>query len=222
MKKTVLAVALIASLGLAGCSSMNPFSAKGIEPAQGTDVAVKDTRVSTEFADQGIKLHYDLFGNLKRIEVYGVAPAWKGNADIIAEADAKEKLVKFIHGETVSTNRRTRIIAKSIDKARDNTLNKIKTVDGSVNFTANELEQADQPGAPRKESATPDNTSRRIADRLETTLVDAVTTITAKGRLTGLRKIRSESANDGRTYVAVFQWSEQDQATSEFIRNRMR
>lgn len=221
MKKTVLAVALIASLGLSGCSSMNPFATKGVEPAAGTETAVKDTRVSTEFADQGIKIHYDLFGNLKRIEVYGVAPAWKGNADIIAEADAKEKLVKFIHGETVSTNRRTRIIAKSIDKARDNTLNKIKTVDGSINFTANELEQPEA-AAPRKESATPDNTSRRIADRLETTLVDAVTTITSKGRLTGLRKIRSESANDGRTYVAVFQWSEQDQGTSEFIRSRMR
>jgi hypothetical protein len=28
--------------------------------------------------------------------------------------------------------------------------------------------------------------------------------------------------DDGRTYVAIFQWSEKDQATAEFIRNRMK
>ena len=54
------------------------------------------------------------------------------------------------------------------------------------------------------------------------TVVTAVTNITAKGRLTGVRKIREGVRDDGRFYTATFQWSERDQSTSEFIRNRMK
>ena len=48
-----------------------------------------------------------------------------------------------------------------------------------------------------------------------------VTNLTSKGRLTGVRKIRDFRRNDGKTYVAVYVWSDKDQATSEYIRNRM-
>jgi hypothetical protein len=37
-----------------------------------------------------------------------------------------------------------------------------------------------------------------------------------------VRKIRDRVVQDGRVYVAVYQWSPQDQDTSDFIRNRMR
>jgi len=218
MKKSALALALVAALGLSACSSTKPVG--GLNPPSDSQVAVKDTQISTDFKDQGIKIYYTLTGNLDRIEVYGMAPAWKGNVDIIAEADAMDKLVKFVHGQTVSTERRVKIMTKTLDRARDNTLNRFKSTDGSLSFNATDVEN-DMPNNSGEESSK-DNTSRRVADRVENTLVNTVNTITAKGRLTGVRKIGDRVVGDGKIYVAVYQWSEKDQATSEFIRNRMK
>jgi len=224
MNKTILAVAVVATLGLQACSSTKPsLSPAGLTQPSDAQVAVKDTRISTEFRDEGIKIYYTLTGNLDRIEVFGVAPAWKGNADILAELDAKDKLVRFVHGETVSTERRKRIVARAIDRARDNTVNRFSTNDQTLNFTAAELEN-DSAAAPSTagDEKSQNNTSRRVADRVENTLTEAVTSITAKGRLTGVRKIGDRVLDDGRTYVAIFQWSEKDQGVSELMRNRMR
>ena len=214
MKKTSLAMSMAAMITVTGCGS---FSSKqqALSPSTDSQTAVKDGTISTEFKDEGIKLFYTFTGNLDRIEVYGLAPAWKGNVDVLAEADAMDKLVKFVHGQTVNTDRRVKIMAKSLDKARDNTLNRFKSNDDNLNFDSKELENSGSEN-------TSNNTSRRIADRVENTLVTTVTTITAKGRLTGVRKVRDSVVQDGKMYVAVYQWSEKDQTTSEFIRGRMR
>ena len=216
MKKTALAMSMAAMITLTGCGSLG-FGSKeqALTPPSDSQTAVRDGTISTEFKDEGIKLFYTFTGKLDRIEVYGLAPAWKGNVDVLAEADAMDKLVKFVHGKTVSTDRRVKIMAKSLDKARDNTLNRFKSNDDNLNFDSRELENAGSEN-------TSNNASRRIADRVENTLVNTVTTITAKGRLTGVRKVRDSVVQDGKMYVAVYQWSEKDQATSEFIRGRMR
>jgi len=216
MKKTALAMSMAAMITVTGCGSLG-FGNKeqALAPPSDSQTAVRDGTISTEFKDEGIKLFYTFTGKLDRIEVYGLAPAWKGNVDVLAEADAMDKLVKFVHGKTVSTDRRVKIMAKSLDKARDNTLNRFKSNDDNLNFDSKELENAG-------EENSRNNTSRRIADRVENTLVNTVTTITAKGRLTGVRKVRDSVVQDGKLYVAVYQWSEKDQATSEFIRGRMR
>jgi len=214
MKKTALAMSMAAMITVTGCGSFGSKQ-QALTPSTDSQTAVKEGTISTEFKDEGIKLFYTFTGNLDRIEVYGLAPAWKGNVDVLAEADAMDKLVKFVHGQTVSTDRRVKIMAKSLDKARDNTLNRFKSNDDNLNFDSKELENA----GPENSS---NNTSRRIADRVENTLVTTVTTITAKGRLTGVRKVRDSVVQDGKMYVAVYQWSEKDQATSEFIRGRMR
>ena len=209
-------MSMAAMITLTGCGSLG-FGSKeqALTPPSDSQTAVRDGTISTEFKDEGIKLFYTFTGKLDRIEVYGLAPAWKGNVDVLAEADAMDKLVKFVHGQTVSTDRRVKIMAKSLDKARDNTLNRFKSNDDNLNFDSRELENAGSEN-------TSNNTSRRIADRVENTLVNTVTTITAKGRLTGVRKVRDSVVQDGKLYVAVYQWSEKDQATSEFIRGRMR
>ena len=214
MKKTALAMSMAAMITVTGCGSFGSKQ-QALTPPSDSQTAVRDGTISTEFKDEGIKLFYTFTGKLDRIEVYGLAPAWKGNVDVLAEADAMDKLVKFVHGKTVSTDRRVKIMAKSLDKARDNTLNRFKSNDDNLNFDSRELENAGSEN-------TSNNTSRRIADRVENTLVNTVTTITAKGRLTGVRKVRDSVVQDGKLYVAVYQWSEKDQATSEFIRGRMR
>lgn len=211
-------LALVLALGMTACSSTKNT---GLTAPSDTQVAVKDTVVSTSFKDQGITLHYTLTGKLDRVEVSGMAPSWKGNVAVLAEADAMDKLVKFVHGTSVSTERRSRIIAKSIDRAQDDTVNRFKSADGSVNFTATELEN-DSAKNNNNDRESNDNTSKRVAGRLDTTLVNTVTAITAQGRLTGVRKIRDELQQNGRWYVAVYQWSDKDQATSEYIRSRMK
>ena len=218
MTKTIVALAVIDSLGLSACSSTKPTA--GLNQPSDSQVAVKDTTIATDFKDEGIKIFYSLTGNLERIEVYGMAPAWKGNQDILAEADAMDKLVKFVHGKTVTSDRRVKIMSRTLDRARDNTLNRFKNSDGLVSFTAADVET--EIPSTTSESSSRDNTSRRVADRVENTLVTTVNSITAQGRLTGVRKIGDRVVGDGKIYVAVYQWSEKDQGTSEFIRNRMR
>ena len=226
MKKTALALSIVAILGVSGCSSTTKVfgdkpSGTVAQPEE-NKTAIKDTKISTNFTDEGVRLVFSMGGELERVEVIGVAPAWKGNPAVLAEADAMDKLVKFVHGRSVSTERRVTVMAKAIDRARDNTLNRFKTQGETQNFEARDLESDASVPSSSGDLNTRDNTSRRVADRLDETVVKTVTNITAAGRLTGVRKIRDEIKDDGRTYVAVYQWSDRDQATADFIRNRMK
>lgn len=216
MKLTAIAMAIAAAVALSGCGMMSK-KPSGVTAAEDTRTPVKDAKVSTEWRDQGIKITYSLTGNLEKIEVYGLAPVWKGNHAIIAEMDAKDKLVKFVHGQSVTTERRQRIIARSLERARDNSVNRIDNNLEEFEFDSAELES----GSPSR-AAPDDNMSRRTAERIDRTMIDSVQTISASGRLTGVRKVGDRISRDGKIYIAIYQWSEKDQATSEFIRNRMR
>jgi hypothetical protein len=211
-------IGLFAAVFLGACGSTQ---LPGLSAPSDAETAIKDTRISTDFRDQGIKIHYTLTGSIDRIEVWGLAPAWKGNVTVLAEADAKDKLVKFLHGESVSTERRTRIIARAVDRARDNTLNRFKTVDGVMETDSRDLERDTLPMS-SDETRDKSNTSRRIADRVDTTLVNTLTTITASGRLVGVRKVRDQVVQDGRYYAALYQWNPRDQSAAESIRKMMR
>jgi hypothetical protein len=210
MLTRILAAATFSSIValLTGCSSTPPPAATPLQ----------DQRLSTEFTDEGIKLHYTLTGRLDRIEVHGQADAWKGNVDVLAEADAFAKLTKFIYGSRVANERKVRLIARAIEKAADQ-----KTAGGgaldSLEFTDRELE-ADDRGRPGTDTPRR-NVSDRTARILNETVVDAVTTITSRGHLVGVRKVRDRVADDGRLYVAVYQWSPKDQDAADTVRARM-
>ena len=230
MKTKILALAVSAAL-LGGCSSvgsLNPFGGSGVgnvnQPADNT-TAVKDQTVRTEFTGNGIQVEYTLLGELKAIEVVGVADAWKGNFDVLAEADAKEKLVKFIYGEDVDSDRRVKIIAKAIDRATDNAVNKINSDFDTITQTVDtellaEIDQ-EQNNSTGSQAAANDNTSRRIAAKVETTVSTAITTITSGGRLTGIRKISDEVRDNGRIYAATYRWTRKDQAAAQELRGIM-
>lgn len=232
MNTKILALAVSAAL-LGGCSSvgsLNPFGKeKDFTVSQPTEntTAVKDQTVAV-VNDEGIKIYYTLLGNLDRIEVYGMADAWKGNGqtlEILAEADAKERLVKYLYDNQVNSSRSVEVISKTLDKARDDALNRIENdmaPQDIVTFDEEVVEQEvineETIGAKRPQT---DNTSRRIAQRVEETKVTALTNITAGGTLRGMRKIRSVTRNNGRTYVAVYQWSAKDQDTANQIQRKM-
>lgn len=221
--KKLLPVAVAALLG--GCASidnLNPFTESAdytvSQPGDNT-VAVKDQKVGL-VNDEGIKIYYTLLGDLDRIEVYGVAPAWKGNVEIVAELDAKERLIKYLYDEKVNTSRSVEVLTRTIDKARDNALNKMQNglpQDQVVEF-AEEKVEAEVVEQPNK---TSNNTSRRVAERIESTKISALTKITSGGTLRAMRKVSSEVRDDGRTYVAVYRWSEKDQDTANSIRTKM-
>jgi hypothetical protein len=222
MNKHIVAVAVVASMAITGCSSTKP-------PAGATDLprpseagtAVKDRVVAAHFRDRGIEVHYSMMGKLEKVVVWGVAPAWKANYEILAELDAKAKLVKFMHGETISNEIRTEIISRSLDKARDNTLNRFDSgtsQEADFSFDAAQIEAEIQRGTP---PAGDDNTSRRIADRVERTMLNTVQTLTSSGRLQGVIKVDDGRSRDGRYYFARYEWSDRSQDASQYLRGRM-
>jgi len=209
MKNLLLVLVTVATLF--ACSSI---------PNKISEVTnLKDQTIATDFTDEGIKITYTFTGKLYSIEVYGQAEAWRGNLEALAEADAMAKLTKFVNGQNVSTERRVKIIGKSIEEAKDSKLDQFKSQDGTINVTDKQIEN--NPLFDKAQQSSQDNSALRNARAVNETIVTTVTNLTSKGRLTGVRKIRDFKRNDGKTYVAVYVWSDKDQATSEYIRNRM-
>ena len=141
MKYAIFAAAAAATI-LSGCSG-NPFSKdapSGLPQPEEASVPVKDKRITADFKDQGLILHYTVTGKLEKIDIYGTAPAWAGNHVILAELDAKEKLLKFVYGESMDTQTQRQILAKTLEKAQDNTLNSFEN-NNNLTFDARELER---------------------------------------------------------------------------------
>ena len=132
-----------------------------------------------------------------------------------------DKLVKFIHGKNVSSERRTKIISKAIDNASDVTSNKFRTVDGTFETESKQLED-ELRSTKNGEEIQKDNTAKRKAQIVDETLVNTVTEIRSAGFLIGVRKISDAIKDDGKVYTAVYQWSETDVATATSIRATMR
>jgi hypothetical protein len=208
--KTLLLV-LTASLFFGACSTT--------QNRPSASANLKDQAIATDFTDEGIKITYTFTGKLASIEVFGQAESWRGNVEAIAEADAMAKLTKFVNGKNVTTERRVKVIGRSIEEAQDNKLDKYKSQDGTINVTDKQIDY--EPYVDKNQQSSQDTSAIRNAKAINETIVTTVTNITSKGRLTGVRKIRDFQRNDGKTYVAVYVWSEKDQATSEYIRNRM-
>lgn len=207
LKKIIVASAVLL---LAACASTAPS-----RPAtQGT----QEQRLATDFTDEGIKVYYTLTGKLEKIEVHGQAEAWKGNVDAVAEADALAKLTKFVYGSEVATNRKVKLMGRAIEDAEDLMQRTAAPAGGTINSTDKQLEEEIRAAKP---AGTNTETARRKATILNETLTETVTTITAKGRLVGVRKVSDFRRNDGKLYVAVFQWSEKEMAASDSVRERM-
>jgi len=201
MKHKFKLILLAAALSMSGCSSV-----KLNEPS-----AIKDTKLATNFTDEGVKIFYTFTGKLERIEVYGHADAWKGNVEILAEADALAKLVKFVYGNDISTNRKVSIIGKAIENAED------VTNTDTITSDSKELESE----LKNKPSNSNSTNARRTAKIVNETITDTVTSMKSQGKLVGVRKAKDYQKDNGKTYVAVYVWSEKDQAISENIRTRM-
>ena len=201
MKHKFKLILIAAALSMPGCSSV-----KLNDPAP-----IKNTKLATNFTDEGVKIFYTFTGKLERIEVYGQADAWKGNVEALAEADALAKLVKFVYGNDVSTNRKVSIIGKAIENAED------ATNTDTITSDSKELE-SELKNKPINSNST---NAKRAAKIVNETIADTVTSMKSQGKLVGVRKANDYQKDNGKTYVAVYVWSEKDQVISENIRTRM-
>ena len=202
MKHKFKLILIAAAISMAGCSSSVKLN---------DSAPIKDTKLATNFTDEGVKIFYTFTGKLERIEVYGQADAWKGNVETLAEADALAKLVKFVYGNDVSTNRKVNIIGKAIENAEDTTNTDTITSDSK------ELE-SELKNKPNNSNST---NAKRTAKIVNETITDTVTSMKSQGKLVGVRKAKDYLKDNGKTYVAVYVWSEKDQSISENIRTRM-
>ena len=207
MKKMICCLVIVL---MASCSTSKPDSFVATD--------LKDQRLSTDFTDEGVKIYYTLTGKLEKIEVYGQADVWKGNVEAVAEADAMAKLVKFVYGKDVTTERKIKLMGKAIEKAQDESLDSFKNHEGVIEMTESQLAQEVEKSPSTKRSTS----AMRNASVLNQTLVETVNTLTSRGRLTGVRKVKDYQLNGRKTYVAVYAWTERDQQSSDFVRSRMR
>lgn len=217
MNKTTIAMMIMLALGLGACSSTKTTSNPGLDPGQVQ--ALKDERLSTDFEREGVRIFYTTFGKIDRIEAYGYAEVWRRDFQIVAEADAKDKLVKFLRGETVSSQRITKVISRSIERSQDNTRNRFRTVDGVTNTRAEDIEREDATPATEENSQT--NTALRRNSVNSAQQVTSTITVASKGRLTSVRKQSAGVVDDGRTYRAIYVWSPRDEEAARSIRNQM-
>lgn len=224
MKALSLAITISGVVGLSACGALKFGNDKpGVTPE--TVVAVKDevVELSTEFKREGVQVFYTLTGAVDRVEAKGFADVWQQRYEHVAELEAKEKMVKFLRGESVSSTRKTQVIAKAIERAQDNTINRFKKLDGTsvLSTTAEELEATPENKSTEsnnnKEENARDNTALRKASINNAQTVTSNITVTSAGRLSAVRKAKGEIVNEGKTYVGTYVWTPRDQEAARSI-----
>ena len=222
MRKVTLYTTYAIGLLLVGCSTTKTLpvidSTKSTPQtsAPQANTTEQSQNLSTEFRREGVMVFYKSSGQVDRVVAKGYAPVWQQQYEHVAELEAKEKLVKYLRGESVSSTRKTAVIAKSIERARDANSNKTTTSDGTIATVAEDLESDTSSNSKQEQNSTAASQSRSTAinnaQRVTSTL-----TVTAIGRLNAVRKINGEIIENGKTYVGTYLWTPVDQDGAKSI-----
>jgi hypothetical protein len=228
MKQTVLAVAVLATLGLSACSSTkvaNVGSGATIPP--GAQQAISEQRLATsDFKRQGVKIIYSLGGEVEAIEVTGYAAVWGNSQNAareafrVAELEAKKSLNDFINKESIRSSTSVKMISQNLEHAKDNKTNSFSS---NKSGSGDELVAVDaEPTASAdKESNQAENTAvrndaLRIASRVNTTI-----TTQNRGIIGGLYLVEGSVINDGKNVQVVMRWDKKHNASRLQVRNMM-
>ena len=221
MNKRILVAAMaVAGLHLVGCSSTGANLTKGesIQPGAGSNVAIADQRLaSSEFKSQGVKVIYNLFGNVEAIEVTGYAAVWGNSMNAaresyrVAELEAKKSLSDFINKESITSTTSVRMISNNLEQAQDNNSNK---------FASNKspsLEAVDtEANTGTQENTATRNNAVKIARQLNTTI-----TTQNRGIIGGLYLKEGTVIDGGRAVKVVMRWDKKHNDSRKQIRNLM-
>jgi hypothetical protein len=217
-KRILIAAMTISMLGVVGCSSTGANLAGGqpIQPGEGANVAIADQRLaSSEFKSQGVKVIYNLFGNVEAIEVTGYAAVWGNSMNAaresyrVAELEAKKSLSDFINKETISSTTSVRMISNNLEQAKDQNTNRFAN-----NLAATDTEVAGRSGT--EENTAVRNNAVRIASQLNTTI-----TTQNRGIIGGLYLKESAVIDGGRAVKVVMRWDKKHNDARKQIRNLM-
>jgi len=221
MKQRILVVALTAAvLGMTACSSTPSFNANS------GGQAISDQRVATsDFKRQGVKVIYNLSGEVEAIEVAGYAAVWGNSQNAlresyrVAELEAKKSLNDFINKETISSSVSVKMISQNLEHAKDQKTNSFSSnrsgsdelvaVDAEPSASANNENNQEENTAVR-------NDALKIASRVSTTI-----TTQNRGILGGLYLVEGSVINDGKNVQAVYRWDKKHNASRLQVRNMM-
>jgi hypothetical protein len=227
MKRSILALAVVATLGMTACSSTKTavdVGDKNTAIPAGSQQAISEQRLASEFKRQGVKVVYSMRGELEAIETVGYAPVWGNSQNAareafrVAELEAKKSLNDFINKETIQSSTSVQMISKNLEKARDNKTNNFatnKNRDTVASIASDDEAKADGE-VNREENTAIRQDALEIATRVNTTI-----TTKNRGILGGLYLVEGDVINDGKTVRVVYRWEVKQQPVRMQIRNMM-
>jgi len=228
MKRSILALAVVAALGMTACSSTKTsldVGNNGTAIPAGSQQAISEQRLSSEFKRQGVRAIYTMRGELEAMETIGYAPVWGNSQNAareafrVAELEAKKGLNDFINKETIQSSTSVQMISKNLEKARDNKTNNFATNKNrdTVASIASDEETAKADGeVNREENTAIRQDALEIATRVNTTI-----TTKNRGILSGLYLVEGDVINDGKTVRVVYRWEAKHQPVRMQLRNMM-
>jgi len=224
MKKTHLALAVASMVMLSACSSTKIADVgSGASVPAGTQQAISEQRVVSDFKRQGVKVIFSTFGSFEGVEATGYAPVWGNSQNAIREAyrvaelEAKKSLNDFINSEQIRSSTSVRMISRNLEKARDNKTNNIATNRNrdEVSAITDDAEVAAGDVNTERNTATR-NDALNIASRVSTEI-----STKSQGILSGLRLVEGEVINDGRNVRVVYRWEQKNEDVRKQIRRMM-
>jgi hypothetical protein len=228
MKRSILALAVVATFGMTACSSTKTsadVTDRGTTISAGPQQAISEQRLASDFKRQGVKVIYSLTGNLEAIETVGYAPVWGNSQNAareafrVAELEAKKSLNDFINKETIRSTTSVQMISKNLEKATDNKANNFATNKNrdTVASIASDDETAKADGeVNREENTAVRRDALEIASRVNTTI-----TTKNQGILGGLYLVEGDVINDGKTVRVVYRWDLKHNPVRMQLRNMM-
>ena len=224
MKKTHLALAVASMVMLSACSSTKITDVgSGASVPAGTQQAISEQRVVSDFKRQGVKVIFSTFGSFEGVEATGYAPVWGNSQNAIREAyrvaelEAKKSLNDFINSEQIRSSTSVRMISRNLEKARDNKTNNIATNRNrdEVSAITDDAEVAAGDVNTERNTAIR-NDALNIASRVSTEI-----STKSQGILSGLRLVEGEVINDGRNVRVVYRWEQKNEDVRKQIRRMM-
>jgi hypothetical protein len=224
-KRIIVAAVAVVALNLVGCSSTQ-LSGPNQE-------AISQQRIATsEFRKDGIKISYNLSGQLVSIETTGYAATWgnSGNATReayrVAELEAKKHLNDFINKETITSSVSVKMISQNLEHAEDTSsaksgsggIKKPGDVVGSSG-TADDLVAVDESVAADSNS-TESAKNRKDALKIASTVSTTIRT-NNRGILSGLYQVEAKVVDDGKAVKVVYRWEKKNEAGRLQLRNAM-
>jgi hypothetical protein len=193
-----------------------------------SETAIAEQRLAvSDFKRQGVRIGYNLSGNIEFIETTGYAAVWGNSQNAareafrVAELEAKKKLNDFINKETITSAVSVRMISQNLEQAKDQRTNSFannRSGTGEDQLVAldEEPKTSENKETKQEENTAIRNDALKIASRVSTTI-----TTQNKGILGGLYLVEGSVINDGKNVAVVYRWDRKANANRQQLRALM-